>query len=84
MGTKDYIYLALTVLAALVGYLHGLRTGVRRCRKVLVRFFEVSDALQELPPADTEATPNKPQHHRLRGPEISFSKTAIRGLFGRN
>jgi hypothetical protein len=33
MTTKDYVYLGLIALAALVFYCHGFNAGVRRSRK---------------------------------------------------
>ena len=83
MAAKDYIYLALIGLSALVFYFHGFQTGVRRCRKVLIRFFENSDSLQELPPVepDTFSADSQVLTHRSGAP---FPKTDIRGLFGNN
>ena len=84
MTAKDYIYLSLIVLSALTFYLYGVQTGVRRCRKVLIRFFEDSEAMSELPPADVEVYSPEPGQVLLRGPRAFFPKTTIRGVFGRN
>jgi hypothetical protein len=84
MAAKDYIYLSLIGLSALVFYLHGLQTGVRRCRKILTRFFEYSEALNELPPVEPEGPSLESEQVLLRGQRAFFSKTTIRGVFGRN
>jgi len=84
MAAKDYIYLGLIGLSALVFYLHGVQTGVRRCRKVLTRFFEESEAMNELPPAEAETSLPGSNQVLLRGPQAFFAKTTIRGVFGRN
>ena len=84
MAAKDYIYLALIGLSALVFYLHGVQTGVRRCRKVLIRFFENSDVLKELPPVEPDALSAHSRQVIDRGSGAPFPKTTTRGLFGNN
>jgi hypothetical protein len=84
MDAKDYIYLALIGLSALVFYIHGVQTGVRRCRKVLIKFFENPDVLKELPPVEPDPLSAPSQPVIDRGSGASFPKTTIRGLFGNN
>jgi hypothetical protein len=64
MAAKDYIYLSFIALSALVFYLYGVQTGVSRCRKVLAKFFDCSDDLDESPHTATmdDKPPFRPFH----------------------
>jgi len=56
MTTKDYVYLGLIVLAAVVFYVHGFCAGAEQARKALTRF------LQRHPPR-----PSPPNTRRTTG-----------------
>ena len=91
MSLKDVIFVALILLSALIFYLHGVDTGVRRTRRLFERYLGNPKAYTELPPADAAATaqttdkmPDTPGTVRIRGAHAVFSKPAIQGIFGKN
>jgi len=88
MTTKDYIYLALLTLSAIVFYLNGYYTGVNRSRRMFERVFddraEAAPEESELPQPDTIsrisfAEPVEARH----GHKVATSAT-IRAVFGKN
>ena len=87
MSLKDVIFVALILLSALIFYLHGVDTGVRRTRRLFERYLGNPKAYTELPPADdakAQATDKAAGTVRIRGDRAVFSKPAIQGIFGKN
>ncbi len=82
MSLKDYVYLGLIALSALVFYFHGYFAGAIRTRKALKHLLDDSDALLELPEEELfEAAPDRLDSHRAPSPVIEHP---IHGWFGRN
>ena len=84
MTTKDYVYLGLLALAALVFYCHGFYSGVSRSRRVYEEMLAEDE--QDLAPAHAEveenqylSQPTSPRHDTLYHPRREF-----RSDFGNN
>lgn len=58
MTTKDYVYLGLILLTALIFYCHGFYSGVYRCRKLYTKLYD------EAPGEDGEEMPSPPPRQR--------------------
>jgi hypothetical protein len=91
MSLKDVIFVALILLSALIFYLYGLDTGVRRTRRLFERYLGNPNAYTELPPADSAAKAQTsdemsdgPGTVRIRGARAVFSKPSVQGIFGKN
>lgn len=82
MTTKDYVYLGLIALAALVFYCHGFNAGVRRSRKT----FE--PLLADLEESAAKSAGCDPESLLLLPPErnvgFRFGSREEHGEFGNN
>jgi len=81
MGIKDFVYLGLIALSAIVFYLHGLYSGPthRRGKRKLDVPFNDSECLTELPAEPV----TKASAERVAAPP-SPSQDEIRQTFGNN
>ncbi len=86
MEAKDFIYLGLLGVIALVSYRRGFCQGVRRTRRIWKSLLERTvPPLQKLPPPETQPTWSASENRVvLRGSAAYLSKSTMRGSFGRN
>jgi len=81
MTTKDFVYLGLIALSALVFYCHGFFSGVNRSRRIyeaLLGSAEEEDRCRE------DAASAAQQHHRFISPFPTRRGSEIQGDFGDN
>lgn len=84
MTIKDYVYLGLIALAALIFYCHGFYAGVSRSRRVYEALLdeEADEAMLEAPEAILDSTPVAAFPSRQTMPP--FPRREARGDFGNN
>jgi hypothetical protein len=84
MQTKDYVYLGLIALTAVVFYWHGALSARLRARKSFVSIFNDAHSLVELPDPEVEPTDVAPGHRQVRPVTPRRGSTKIRAVFGVN
>jgi hypothetical protein len=88
MTAKDYVYLSLLALSALVFYYQGFYSGLSKSRKLAAMLFSTQDSFTELPPPELEAEAEPPFDPAKRGglsaTHRPFTHSSIRASFGRN
>jgi hypothetical protein len=84
MTIKDYVYLGLIALAALIFYCHGFYAGVSRSRRVYEALLdeEAEEAAQEVAEPDLDAALVSVFPSRQTTPQ--FPRREVRGDFGKN
>ena len=84
METKDYIYIGLVVVTAVVAYWHGYLAARSRARKTANSFFVRRDAVVELHGPDIDSTQPVSGHRIIRPAGFRMRKSRIRAVFGVN
>jgi hypothetical protein len=85
MTTKDYVYLALVALSAIVFYLNGFQAGVARTRRLFEKWFISRNTFPELPPEEEpDLAVLAPDAMLLRRQSPLVATPTIRASFGRN
>jgi len=82
MATKDYVYLALITLAALVFYLHGYAVGAADRRRKAKASGNRLEAQLSVSQVDLQAAP-EPRHVRPRSEPLKIID-AVHCFFGNN
>jgi hypothetical protein len=84
MTMKDFVYLGLIALSAVVFYLHGFQAGAQRTRKIFSKLFKATEAMTPLPPPEPKPPLPSPEWLLSRGHGGYLGYAAIRGEFGNN
>ena len=89
MTTKDYVYLGLLALAAVVFYCHGFYAGISRSARIYDALLKDDEAIDSpiIDTGDDEAlpTPTPPRHSFPSSPSFPLSfRRELRGDFGNN